>query len=173
MTLERMRRHWSSVLIVTLLLSAGCLGGGSATGDSPTGTTDATEAAPTVETEVKRTAGTQTSTPTVVDTDEPVGTAGSPDEVVVKNYENRSVAVRAVVVRNATNTSILDMTMTLGVDGERNLDTNFPEPGNYTIRATVDGTTHTTTWEVEVVPLQYQIVVAVEDGEVRFTGSTA
>lgn len=172
-----MKRHWSPILVVALLLSAGCLGYGPSADQSATETTEVTETPTSVETaETTRTdegGSTEVTPTTTTETDEPIGTSGAPYDLVLKNYGNRTITVNISVVQNTTNESVFDTTVTLGADGDRDFDVPFPETGNYTIRVTLDGTTHSTVWEVEVLPPSYEIIISVDDGEVSFIGSTA
>lgn len=74
-------------------------------------------------------------------TDEPVGTAGLSHDTGVQNLENRSVTVTLSVVQNATGESLLNTTVTLDMYESREYDIQFPDTGNYTLRATFNGTT--------------------------------
>jgi len=90
---------------------------------------------------------------------------------VIADDQPATVTLR--IVRNATNQSVFDTTVTVAADNNRKFDVPFPAPGNYTIRATLDGTTHTMVWDVQRVEPSYAVLVSVRDGTVSFVAETS
>jgi|GEM_PF-1443659 len=160
-----------TLLVVVLLVSAGCLGTGADTVQSPTPTVvDTPTPVDDTETEPGKTSSPSSEATTVTETDEPVGTAGLTHDTGVQNLGSRSVTVTLSVVQNVTGESLLNTTVTLGTYESRRYDVQFPDTGNYTLRASLDGTTRTTSWTLDRRDPSYAVVVLVDDGTVSFSG---
>lgn len=138
----------AGVLVAALLITAGCIGGPSSTSPAP-------------------------DSPTVTDTKSPVGTGGFPWDLRMRNYGNSTADMNVTVTYNKTGEEIFSRDTTL--EPEENVDESltFPEPGNYTVRATVSGTTREYTWYIEHTPPSWELIVTADDGEVYFTESVA
>lgn len=155
-------------------MSAGCLGAGTSTVQSPTPTVaDTPTPVDNTGTEPGESGSSSPEATTVTGTDEPVGTAGLSYDTGVRNLENRSVTVILSVVQNATGESLLNTTVTLDTYESREYDIQFPDTGNYTLQATFNGTTRTMSWTLNQRDPSYAIMVLVNDGTVSFSGRTS
>lgn len=160
-----------TLLVVVLLVSAGCLGTGTDTVQSPTPTVvDTSVPVDDTETEPEEISSTPSEAVTVTETDEPVGTAGLAHDTGVQNLENRSVTVMLSVVQNATGESLLNTTVTVDGYESRRYDIQFPDSGNYTLQAKFNRTTRTMSWTLDRRDPSYAIMVLVNDGTVSFSG---
>lgn len=123
------------------------------------------------------TGGPPPATPTGPDspsaTERPVGTGDLPYDLRIRNYENATRTVTVTVTFDGTGERIFSESARLGPGERIDRDLPFHDPGNYTVEATVDGTTYEYVWHLEVTPPSHELIVTADRGEVYFTRSAA
>lgn len=136
-----------AVVVAILLVAAGCTGG-------PPPATPTGPASPSA-------------------TERPVGTGDLPYDLRVRNYENATRTVTVTVTFDGTGEQVFSESATLD-SGERiDRELSFRDPGNYTVEATVNGTTYEYVWHLEVTPPSHELIVTADGGAVYFTRSAA
>lgn len=145
--MARRRPLIALVVATTLLITAGCTG-------SPSSSTT-----------------TRLDSPSA--TDRPVGTSDLPYDLRIRNYGNSTRTVTVTVTYDGTGEQVFSKSATLGPGERIDRELTFLDPGNYTVEATVNGTTYEYVWQLEVTPPSHELIVTTDGGDVYFTRSAA